>query len=101
MHDLAFALAVVTPVVDAVDIVVRNPHAVVVAVADRVVRVTHPRQRAACGALDRKPERPPASGIEVVAGQLDAVALQRHLVVRQRHRLKFRYRFGIGQRLIG
>src|SRR5262249_36905464 len=82
---------------DAVHIVVRHPHRIVMAVPDRVVWMPHPRERPARRAIDRKQKWPAQRVAEMIASQLDTALLKRCLVVRLRYDLHGGYR----QRIVG
>ena len=58
MDDSPFARLGIVPKADAVDIVVRDPHRIVMAVRVRIARMAHPRQRAAAGTDERIEKRP-------------------------------------------
>src|SRR4051794_4509697 len=67
------------------------------AVRNRVVGVTHPRQGPARWPDDRVEERAMERRAAVVAGQLDAIALDRGAVVGERDHLHPGDRPGLGQ----
>src|SRR4051794_8872401 len=90
MHDAP--LAGIAPEADALDIVVADPDGVVMTVPDRIVWVSHARQRLSRRTDQRKKKRPSQRWSEVVTGDFHAVALERDLVIRQRNGLHARDR---------
>src|SRR5690349_13552367 len=86
MHN-STALAIV-PETDAVDVVVTDPDGVVMAVRDRIARVSHPRERSTGGANEWVNEGPLQRRAEVIAGNLRAITRKRGLGVRQRENLQ-------------
>jgi hypothetical protein len=81
------AFAAVIPKTDSINVVVRDPNGVVMAVRFRIVRVTHARDRSARWTDEWKNERPSKVLSKMISSNLQPIALKGNLVIRLRDHL--------------